>query len=376
MPGGAQDVGIGIVLFGIALWFRAKCNTVSRFSPADETVYRTISIELLKPGAWKRLPGWTRGFLEDVGKFPVPPTRLFWCWITARLAARRSDDGDGRTVSFRGLTWVSTVFGAAAVPVAYALARGGGDSGLLAAGLVLFAPIGLGMGRRAVHDAPVATVLLAAFGAASTGHGIVLGVLFLLLLVMKEVSVIAAPGLLLSYLLSGRAPLLELGTHISVGAVALGSALLVYGALISGGLNLGFRDFLRILRILVPTDDYTKQFERGPVHTYATQFFLLSPVAAILLVRGLSLSPLAMGLALHVALLSVATKKNYRTFTGPDLLLRVLAVHGLRESSVVACFAVGVCMLVDVAIFRRVFVQEETYDPVFYNVSRALRMVP
>lgn len=340
-----MTVAWGIVLLAVLL--RVRFNNVDAFSRSDETTYlrhvhdRRPLREQLR---------------EHVADTPSP-YRIGWTW-TARFFRART---------YGKLASLSTMFSIWMVVVAAYFARPGTE--ITTALLLAATPIGLAMGRRALQDSAVGCMVL----------------LFFLLADRLLFWPALATGIVLaSYKEAGfgfSAPAVVLLWWLRGGGIPEAAALFLVPPLVFGGLLLlVVRDFRLLWRTLNSTltqsaFPYSIAYGQGPPHTYMVQWLILSPVAAIALLLHWSWTPLAIATAVYVALLSAPRFKNYRLFVGADALLRILAATALAAVPHGWIIAV-VALLADFQIFRRVFVAGKVYDPVLYNMLRALCMIP
>ena len=353
---------VPLLLTIVSIVFRRQLNTLRSFSPADETTYLTFATRFSRRGAWASLPQLTQDFIDGKPE-ATHPLRYGWYALCALVCKIRH-----KKLSHRGLAWISTMSGALASPIAYLLAQVYGLPALPAALLVLVSPISMAMGRRALQDASIGTLTALAFLAASTGHWWLLAPVLVALLFVKEVSVLGWPGYAVVHLFASHG-------SVSGALLALGLPLVLFGGVSWWLLKLDASRTLGLYRRLtIDGDWYAMSFGRGPVHTYLIQFAILSPFVTAAVIRGWQLSGLAIGALVHVTIWSVLKFKNYRFFTGADIILRVLAatvLHGMW-----GWFFLAVCVAADVLMFRRVFLKREVYDPVVYNIAKALDMVP
>jgi Dolichyl-phosphate-mannose-protein mannosyltransferase len=357
------------LLFLLALGLRLRFNNVQKYSKVDETTNLDAVNQMLRSvgTAWRAFPFMTQDFLEDRRYQPEPPPRLFWCWIQAWMLRPF-----GAKTTHRGLATLSTLFSAFSPPLAYLLATQYGLPALpafFAGCLVLTSPIHLAMGRRVLHDAPMTSLALLAFYAAKTGNPLFMGLSFFFLILSKEAAVLLGPSLF--YIYVTRTSL----HFISVLPFFIASCL--YAFLLFVGLRINLRELLNIIVIVQPHDDYSKHYERGSWHTYLVQSVLLSPLLCILAIRAWTWNPLSIALLLYTVLLSFGWKKNYRSFTIGDAVLRILAAGiFLRLSTTLSFALLGVCGWIDLSIFQKTFIKDRVYDPVFHSVAKSQGMVP
>lgn len=357
---------VPLTLFVAALALRAKFNNAESYSPADETTYVSTMQRFIAPGVpWKTLPAeLAQEFLRTKSPHPY---RYAWYALGALFCK-----ATGGQVTHRKLAWVSTATSALGVPVAYLLAMRWGLPALPAALLVMTSPIAMAMGRRALQDGTLGTLTVLAFLAASTGRWWWTGAALMALLFVKEVSLLGWGGYAVVYLFASHGDWLG-------GLAAFGVPPVVFLGVSLAVLNLRPGDLLTIQSHLTrhEGDAYAMGYGRGPWHAYTQEFSLLSPLVAILVVRGWQWTPLAIGLAVYAAVWSVLKFKNYRFFTGADIVLRVLATSALVGLGAAWTWSlVAVCMLLDFLMFRRVFLQRGVYDPVPHTVAQALDMAP
>jgi hypothetical protein len=353
---------LGYIIAAIVLVIRLARNDVKEYSRADETVYVIYTQRMMRGEPFAAL---VKEFLAGVGDTPSP-LRVGWYQLCALVCRMR-----GSGVNHRYLATLSAVFSAAGALVAYDLARPYGMGAAAdAALLVAISPISQAMGRRALQDSAVGTLTAFAFMAACTGNWALTAAACTLLLFVKDVSVLGWPGFAVSFFMcGGKVAYLPLAFGLPI--VAFVSTL--------GVANGGLKDLWRVVQLLSKQEvhAYSMSFGRGPAHLYLLQFATLSPVVAALVVRGWTLNGLTAGLAIYVATWSVLRFKNYRFFTGADICLRVVAAVFVSSMSLpLQVIALVACIVTDELIFRRVFLKREVYDPVVYNVEKALDMVP
>jgi hypothetical protein len=346
-----QQDDLGIVVFLVALAFRAGLNNLQSFSPADETSYLVHTGHAGQPGYLRKLPEYTQDFLDSKPGC-THPFRYSWYLFCALVC--------GEDVSYRKLAWISTIAGALGVVVGWRL--GGWPAGVM----VMFSPLNLGMGRRALQDTTLGCLTALGFYAAGTGNGIFLGCVLVLLLFVKEVSVLGFAGYATVYWLSG-------GRNPSPFVVPVALFGGVSWRLLGLDLQKARALFVRLTRH--EADAYAMGFGRGPVHTYLLELGLLSPLLIVFLVRGWVWSPLAVGWLVYVGSWSILKFKNYRFFTGADIVARALAASFFVGSPWL-WLLLGASVVWDLWMFRRLFIERGVYDPVVHTVAKALDMVP
>ena len=339
-------IWVVLLVAGVAL--RLAANNLRSFSPADETMYLRH--------ATSRTP--LRAAVVVMPFNAPPPYRLGWIWLCRVLRAR----------SYRDLALISTAFSVASLAVV-ALALPGARERAFALALVGTSPILLAMGRRALQDAGVAcvaTLYVIAAWQGSLWPALAAG---FLLASFKEVTLAAAaPAALLAWRLG-------VGTWAGAVLVALAPGA-AYGALLA--ILVG--DVRLLIRKMASTVDqsrcdYAVAFGRGPVQTYAVQWLMMSPLAALLTVAEWRWDALHVAALAQVAVLSLSKFKNMRFFTPADLLLRVALATSLAAAPY-GWWLLALSSAADLAVFWRVFLRDEVYDPVFFNCAASLRMVP
>jgi Dolichyl-phosphate-mannose-protein mannosyltransferase len=355
-------------LFAVAWVLNWKLNTVEQYSAADET---TI-LRDVQGFSWRtRRKKFAMSMANDTSEgWNYHPYRFLWSFVL-RIASRLSS----RKPDYRSLAAVSGLFGALSVPVAYFVASAAGLTGLapVAAGvLVMVSPIHLGMGRRVLQESAIGFITLLCFWMALKGWTFGLGACLLVGLLWKETTVLGWPSCL------------WMGVHGSSSwALTVGifpAALITYLAICRGLLGMRLADW-NTIRGWHSEDtpgsygDYCK----GPWHHYLVQFATFSPLVLV----GLTAAGSGMGgcfgfgVLLYAGIFSVLRHKNYRYFIVADLGLRILACAifcGMETWKVVGILSVMV--LTDWSVFRKVFLDGCVYDPVPYNVNRALKMEP
>jgi hypothetical protein len=358
---------------------RIAINNVIAYSRADETVYLLYA----KTG----YPQIVRTFLDDPGMW-VLPNPLRWSWIgTSSLVCSLVGDCSHRT-----LASLSTIAGIIVVALTWIVARElfGSQIALAATALAVTSPLQLALGRRALADeffcaavlASIATLLwylrtrhpgwLAAWIAATT-----------IAIAAKEQFLFIYPVLLLFWWLRSRRPgLAEIATWAAPPFLFFA----VYCVL-----SRDVSSFFRIARIITSamTAPYAEQFQSGPPHRLLIDLMAVAPIVTVVALAALVTITLRSGRAegRHLALLAAGIvvvhallpSQNLRYIVHADPLLRILAaaflVGALKKPRALAALLL-LNAAVELALFHRIFVTAQVYDPVTDNLLRALKMLP
>jgi 4-amino-4-deoxy-L-arabinose transferase-like glycosyltransferase len=363
---------------------RIAVNNVVTYSRADETVYLLYA----KAG----YPQIVRMFLDDPGMW-VLPNPLRWAWIgTASIACSVSGECTHRT-----LASISTVAGIIVVGLTWVVARElfGTRVGLIATALAATSPLQLALGRRALADEffcaavllSIATLLsylrtrhpgwLAAWIAATT-----------IAIAAKEQFLFIYPVLLLFWWLrSRRAGFTELA--------AWAAPPLLFFAMYCV-LARDVPSFFSIVRIITSsmTAPYAEQYQSGPPHRMLLDLMAVAPIVTIVAMAALVTCALRNSSSelRHIALLAAGMfavhallpSQNLRYIAPVDPLLRIIAAAfvagalfaGERRAPKWLAAILLINAASELALFHRIFVVAQVYDPVTDNLLRALKMLP
>jgi 4-amino-4-deoxy-L-arabinose transferase-like glycosyltransferase len=383
------------LLLVLGAGLRLVVNDVALYSPADERHYVEQTQLLVDRGFFAGYPELVARQLGDVHAQLLPPP-LRWGYLgLTTTAARLSGRCEPRT-----LAWLSTLAGIAVLPLAFALGRRwvGPAAALLGVALCVTSPLQLALGRRALSDEPLcAAVLLALWttlraldqreGGRGRGRTAAAVAAWTLLLAIKETGLLLLPVLVLLVVLDRRARGVKLAR---ADAWLLVAPPLVY----LGVLFLLTRDAAAIVALLraqsanagTASNEYSALFQGGPPHRLLLDLFALMPlvfvlaVAAVARVKEASGGPrqLILVTVAMLALFSAMPAKNVRFVAGVDPLLRLLAAWllttQLRPRS--AALVTTLNGALELALFSAVFLTGNVYDPVSYNVLKALRFFP
>jgi 4-amino-4-deoxy-L-arabinose transferase-like glycosyltransferase len=347
------------------------------FSPADETVYLRYTQVLAGGGGYARI---VRMFIDDRGMW-VFPNPLRWGYLGATtLICKLTGE-----CTYRELAMLSTIAGIAAVALTYwiGLRLCEPTTALFAAALMATSPLQLALGRRALSDEFFCAVVLGSFVAMlavarpspgppghplpQSGRGALVVVwitLATLAFAAKEQFVFIYPFVLLFWWLRER---------------KLRWIWALPPALFFGVFCLLARDVTAFFRIgqcvnSVMHAPYAEQYQNGPPHRVLVDFLIVAPLVTIAFIaaawmrRREPLVVLAIGILVVHSLIS---SKNLRYVVTADPLMRLIVASAFPRKSFLLINAV-----VELALFYIIFIANDVYDPVTYELLRALRMVP
>lgn len=377
-----------VIILVLAAAIRIYLDSVTAWSPADETVYLKYT-QTLAAGGMGAYPQIVRMFLDDRGMWVFPnPLRWGYLAITT-LASWITGD-----CSYRILATLSTLAGILSVLLTWWVGRQLLDesSALLGAALVATSPLQLALGRRALPDELLCAAVLASIGAllravnADTPRSRLawLGAwvaVTTIAIAIKEQLLFLYPVMLFFWWL--RRP--------SIGWRELATWPLppfLYFAVYCL-LARDVRSFFRIAHIItaVMGAPYAEQYQSGPPQRILIDLLAVAPIVTMIAIGALvaiamrpdgatpgqrHLLVLAAGILLIHALLS---SKNLRYLVPADPLLRLLAgswIAGRRWT--IALVAVNA--IVELWLFCVIFLTGGVYDPVTDSLLRALHMLP
>jgi 4-amino-4-deoxy-L-arabinose transferase-like glycosyltransferase len=375
---------------------RGYWNDVPQYSRADETVYLNFALRVSSEGA-SAFPKMARDYLDHSENWKYPPPIRFGYVGAIGLACTLDSPCSHRT-----LAGVSTLFGILALVGTFLLVRELGDvrTALAATALSVTSPLQLALGRRALSDEMFCAVFLFALWALlravrsdppNIARRYALSVaLTVLVLSVKETSLLAAPGVLAAiYLLRGRR-----FERRDLALVVLPVVIWYLGiAVLSGSASTLF-DVLGAEHAGTKNAPYVEGYNSGPPHRILSDFFLVAPLTstitliamAFALFEWKSLSPglraLVVVLVWTLLVTSLSPIKNLRYAVNSDGLIRALAAWFVVERFLpafgrrwgVALLAANA--LYELWIFHRAFVAGGVYDPVTAELVRALSMSP
>jgi 4-amino-4-deoxy-L-arabinose transferase-like glycosyltransferase len=343
----------------VAAAIRIFLNNVTAFSPADETVYLRYTQVLASGGGYGRI---IRMFVDDHGMWIFPhPLRWSYLGATTLLCSL------GGECTHRTLATLSTISGIAAVALTYWIGTRLFErtTALAAAALMATSPLQLALGRRALADEFFCALVLASIAAiVVTRHTWVWVVVTTLAFAAKEQFLFIYPIVLLFWWLRER---------------KLRWEWLLPPALFFGVFCLLARDvtsFFRIARIITSVMDapYARQYQSGPPHRLLIDFMLIAPLVTIAFLaaawarRREPIVVLAAGILIVHSLIS---SKNLRYVVTADPLMRLVVASAFPRRTFLIVNGV-----IELALFYVIFIRSNVYDPVTYELLRALRMVP
>ncbi len=372
---------VALVLAAAVL--RVALNDVAAYSRADEQHYVEYTRTLVEQGFFHgyRVIVDRHVSYRELWVFP-PPIRWGWFTLTWLVSELRG------SCDPRGIAWISTLAGIAAVPLTFAAGRRfvGTRAALIAAALTVGSPLQLAMSRRALTDELFCAAGLALLWALSARRRGLAVAALTFLFAIKETAFLLAPALLALVWMERRAA----GERIGWADLApLVLSPLVYAA-VGVGLSGGVAEFVAVLRTPFATvgAEYPARMQAGPPHRLLLDLFTLSPLvflaatgalARLLDTEDAGARRLGVVTVALVTVFCLSPSKNVRYVILADPLLRLLSGWLLvtrvpRSAVLVALLVVGAA--VEFALFQRIFVVGGVYDPVSDNLLRALRIIP
>lgn len=371
-------------IFAFAALLRLWLNDVSSFSPADESIYVELSKRLADGGFFSTYADLTREWLGDSSWWRYPnPLRCGYLALTT-IAVKLYGSADPRA-----LTGLSTLAGIAAVPLLFAIARriAGTRTALLATAFVAVSPLELAMGRRALQDEVLCAAVLLAFLAVlamlesgSLLHTILAIAALTFALSVKETTLFLFPALAVFVALWSRITM----RHI---ALFVAPPLLWWGALaaLSRDVTMPFRTARLVASAM--SARYVVQYQSGPPHRLLFDFFVVAPFVTVLACAAVVLllldakadrraRALAAFLILGFAAFSLVASKNLRFVVMLDPFMRLAAasIVATRASTLLAVAAANI--VIELELFRALFLTGAVYDPVTHALLDALGAVP
>ena len=389
-----------ILLAGVAL--RLYWNNVREYSPADEAVYTGVTRAIVDAG-WSSYPAVATEYLQDQRRWVYPGPLRWGNYLFTTLSCRVMG-----TCGPRSLAWVSTMAGIATLALTFLLAWNliGVRAALLAAAFAATSPLQLGLGRRALQDELVVAMFLldglllyrllekprerrgaALYGSAVAAMTLSLGV--------KESFAIFLAILSVPFMVRWVRE-----RRIRVGELLLFALPPILYSVISAVAVGGWQRFTTIAA-MVPRfglhSPAALAYQAGWFHRVLVDLLLVDPLICVAAIGGLWIALgaprslqngpgwLALLTALMIAAFGLLSSKNLRYYAALDPLLRILAAwtiveHQLRGSSrkqlLIAATVVVVSVGMDLALFHRLFITGNVYDPVTLTLTRALEMIP
>jgi 4-amino-4-deoxy-L-arabinose transferase-like glycosyltransferase len=370
-----------LALLTVAAAIRIFVNNVTTFSPADETIYLRYTQTLVNGDGYARV---VRMFIEDRGMWVFPnPLRWGYLGATSLFCSLTGE------CSYRMLATLSTIAGIAAVGLTYwiGLRLFERTTALVAAALMATSPLQLALGRRALSDEFFCMMVLASIvpllecgglpppsrdatrrRRATALQTIAWIVLTTLAFAAKEQFLFIYPFILLFWWLRERKLRWEwvLPPFLFFGVFSL--------------LARDVTSSFRIARIINSVMDapYARQYQSGPPQRLLIDFLLIAPMVTIAFIaaawarrREPLLVPAIGILVVH----SLISSKDIRYVVSADPLMRLVVASAVPRTRWTMAFLV-INAVVELALFYIVFIANHVYDPVTYELLRALRMVP
>jgi 4-amino-4-deoxy-L-arabinose transferase-like glycosyltransferase len=382
-----KPLAFAIVLAAAAA-LRLYLNDIVQYSPADESTYLDFAQTLFNGGIGQ-YPDLFRTFIHDRDMW-LYPSPLRWSFIGATslfcsLAGH---------CTFRDLATVSTLAGIVSVALTWWIGRELFDSptALAAAALAATSPLQLALGRRALADeffcmlvlASIAT-LLAYLRTSRNAWLVAWIVASTLTFGAKEQFLLVYPVILLFWWLRTRS--LNLKTLL-VWALP---PLLYF--LVACALAHDFTSFFTVAHLTTSTIDaeYPEQYQNGPPQRLIIDFISIAPIVTLAAIAAIGwlvtrareatrnqrhlFAMLAGILVVH----GMLSSKNLRYIVSADPLMRLLAATfvctEVRDKRWVTV-AIAINAIVELLLFRTVFLTGNVYDPITDDLLRALKMLP
>src|SRR4051794_17714399 len=351
---------------------------------ADEGTYFDYTKRLFDGGVGQ-YPDLVRTYLADKDMW-LMPSPLRWSWLgTTSLASSISGE-----CTYRVLATVSTLAGIAAVWLTWRIGRELFDEhiALAAAALTATSPLQLALGRRALADEFFCALFLASIASllaylrTNRNAWLAAWIVFATLtFAAKEQFLLAYPVVLLFWWLRGRS--IDWKTLL-----AWALPCFLYFAVFCL-LAHDVTSFFKIAHLTTSTigAEYPEQYQNGPPQRLLIDFIAVSPlvmlaaIAAFGRVRNATINERHL-LALvggFFVVHGVLSSKNLRYIVPADSLVRVVAAtfvcSELRDRRWVAAL-IAINAVVELMLFRTVFIAGGVYDPVTDELLRLLKMLP
>jgi len=375
-------------VLAVAAAIRLYLNNIIQYAPADEATYLDFAGTLFNGGIGQ-YPDLVQTFIHDRDMWLFPsPLRWSWIGVTSIFCSLAGH------CTFRDLATVSTLAGIASVALTWWIGRELFDStvALAAAALTATSPLQLALGRRALADeffcmlvlASIATLLaytrtsrnawLAAWIAVTT-----------LTFGAKEQFLLVYPLILLFWWLctTGAPACRDRRGRLSY-TMLLAAALppFLYFAVFCL-LAHDVTSFFTIAHLTTSTigAEYPEQYQNGPMHRLLIDMLAVAPLVTLAAIGALfsrvdrpirNLGILLAGIFVVHGLLS---SKNLRYIVPADSLARLAAATFLRDKRW-ATIAIVLNAVVELLLFRTIFITGDVYDPVTDALLRALKMLP
>lgn len=386
-----REIVLLIVIFAIGIFLRIIFMNVTDYrTNADEGFYLRYSKYLAqeKDASIKFL---SKKYIEDKDwqMFPNPLRAGYIILAGWWMKILKMFD-------FRALTYMSAVFSVLSLFVGYLFAKSITDGKIAMLSLILFAssPINIALSRRALQDGVVYFFMISAiylFYLALKRDNIFLNMLFAAVFytaVMVKESSIVLMAFFLFFIFWDK---VFFRKGLKVVPMVLSLAVVVVATLLSYMyITGGFDNLAKMAKIILAsplTNQYAIKYQSGPLSTYLYDFFLVSPLTMIAAVGFLILyfintklqneSNVFLVISFFVIYMGYSFfSKNLRYVMVLDLPIRIFAamfianiVAKAGKKAFISAFAVVALIgLIDIAIFKNLFINHAVYDPVTYSL--------
>lgn len=357
---------------------RLYLNNIVQYAPADEATYLDFARTLFN-GGLGQYPDLVQTFIHDrdMWLFPSP---LRWSWIGATslfcsLAGH---------CTFRDLATVSTLAGIASCALTWWIGRELFDSptAIAAAALTATSPLQLALGRRALADeffcmlvlASIAT-LLAYLRTSRTAWLAAWVVAATLTFAAKEAFLLVYPLILIFWWLRTR----TIKWRMLLAAALPPFLYFAVFCLLAHDVT----SFFTVAHLTTSTigAEYPEQYQNGPAHRLLIDMLAVAPLITIAAIGALfsrsdrNTRHLGFLLVAIFVVHGVLSSKNLRYIVPADSLARLAAATWLRDKRWML-LAIVVNAVVELMLFRTIFITGDVYDPVTDALLRALKMLP
>ena len=362
---------MGAVLL-VAAAIRIYLNNVTLFSGADETVYLNHTRTLFNGGSYAQI---VSAFINGDPRGWLFPSPLRWSWIGATtLSCVVAGE-----CTYHVLATLSTIAGIVAVALTWWIARQWFDdrTALIAAALVATSPLQLALGRRALADEFFCALVLASIATMLRYLQTERRSWLMAWIVATTLTFAAKEQFLLIY------PLFAIVWWLHTRRISIAWILppLLYAAVFA----ILARDpgaFLSVWHLTTSTmgATYPEQYQNGPPHRLLIDFIAIAPIVTVATIAAFArarreqrdvLILLGGILVLHALLAT----KNLRYIVSADPLMRVLTASFVGDKRWVV-IGLLVNAVVELMLFRAIFITAGVYDPVTDSLLRALKMLP
>ncbi len=375
-----------VAIVTLAALLRFAINDVSAFSPADESIYVDLTERLTTHGFLAGYDDLVKMWVSNSAWWRYPSPMRFGYLALTTVAANLYGGADPRA-----LAWLSTLAGLLVVPVVFAVAKRLADTrtALLAAAFTAVSPLELALGRRALQDEVFCLAVVVAFFALLraidrpsflTTATAIAALTFAI--AVKETFLLLYPALAI-FLVAQQRPSAR---HVATLAVP---PLLwwVTLAALARDVTAPFQMAKAVASAMAAR--YVVQYQSGPPHRVLFDFVILAPFVSVLACaavvallldskRDVRMRATALFVITGLAVFALLVSKNLRFLIVLDPFLRVLAAWivatGARVPTLVAVG--GANAVIELELFRSMFLVGSVYDPVTHTMLESLGAVP